>query len=820
MTFLPRRIAALIAVTAGIFGTLALPAQLAAAGSVPAPTLTAPADNTSTPLKDVVLQWQPVAGASQYQVQVSPNGEWTNNTVTLPGDGITVADLFEMPISLPHDSYFWRARAEVGGSWGPYSAPHQFVREWEAPVNILKAPTSSDPTVVWAPVKDASEYLVSFSTSASFPTKDSESCTTNNTSFTPYDLETKPESANGTCFGEEVLNNGKPYFWRVVPYDDSTAAPIKADSAPDPNFMCAIAQPECDATYFVSPTTFTFEATAATTTPPAGFPAVVTGLTTSWHTTSLSGTDCDSASACPVTPTFSWDPVPNANYYQVRVYRDADRSNVYRVYDTAWPELTPRDSFFDAQAGHAYYWDVAAGTCENSVSDKTCAIPASSSAAASCPAGSGTSSPTITGISASPVGPDGPASAQGGTEVTVTLTGTNFAATPCIEGGAGGDISNVTFVSATELTFTYDAPSGGGKVNFDVVNPDGSKSGNSPDFTVEPGEKIVFYEGSALASFDKLSGTVPLSSPANNATVHGRSVTLNWGDFQANGGQGAYDARNYDIQVSKGSTFTTNVIDNSNVDLTQYTDPNADLADGSYYWRVAPIDESGNLLTWSATHSFTVDATGPNVRLTNKNGVGLHGPLKIHFSDAIDGVSSSTVHIVARGTGHAIAGKVTATGDPKTFVFTPTKPLVTGETYVLSVSSSLTDNNGNPAVVTGSGVRTTTLAKDNSPGWAFSAGWHRMAASGARSGSFKSASAGRSASIMVVGSTARLYGCKAPNMGKISITVGGHTTTVNEHQSFTRCGISLWHKALGHGEQKVTVKVAHGRGNLDELVVR
>jgi hypothetical protein len=803
-----------------MFGVAALPAQSAAASSVPAPVLTAPADSTSTPLKDVVLKWQPVAGASQYQVQVSPNGAWTNNTVGLPGNGKTVTNLFEVPISLPHDSYFWRVRADVGGVWGPFSAPRQFLREWEAAVSILKQPTSADPTITWAPVTDASEYAVTFSTHQNFPESDSESCFTNNTSFTPYDLETTVEKASGSCFGQDVLSNGKSYFWRVIPLDDSTAPPVTADSIPDTAFECGQAQPECDATWYVSPTSFVFQATAADTTPPAGFPAMVTGLTTTWHTTSATGTPCDSTTACPTTPTFSWDPVAHANYYQVAVARDPDFSNIYRVYNTAWPELTPRDSFFDAQAGHAFYWRVSAGTCENSAGDKTCAQPAGAGPAASCPTGSGTSNPAISAVSASPTQPDG--AVLGGTQVTVTLTGSNFAATPCVEGGGGGTISNVVFVSSTKVTFDYDAPTGGGKVTFDVVNPDGSRSQPSPELTVDPGNRVVFYEQSAIQSFDKASGAVSLSAPANNATAHGRSITFSWRDYQANGSQGSYDARNYELQVSRSSSFSSTVIDKKDIDLTQYTDPSAVFSDGSYFWRVAAIDESDHVLTWSAARQVTVDATGPSVRFLTKSGVGLRGPLVIRFSDNISGVNASTVRVVLRGqsAAHAVAGRLALGGSPRTYVFTPKHPLITGGTYVLNLSPSLVDANGNPAVVTGGGVRTTTVASDNSPGWSFSSGWHKHAASGALSGSYKSASAGHSATLQVVGTTAKLYACKGPHMGSIRVTVGGHSTTVSEHQSFTRCGQVVWHKSLLQGPQTIRVAVVRGEGNLDEVRVR
>src|SRR5437764_11271998 len=74
-----------------------------------APTLTAPANDplSATPLKNVVLQWNPVQYAASYEVQISPNGDFTNNTVTLPNNGVTVNNFYEVPLSLPHASYFW-----------------------------------------------------------------------------------------------------------------------------------------------------------------------------------------------------------------------------------------------------------------------------------------------------------------------------------------------------------------------------------------------------------------------------------------------------------------------------------------------------------------------------------------------------------------------------------------------------------------------------------------------------------------------------------------------------------------------------------------
>jgi hypothetical protein len=672
--------------------------------------LTSPADNTTTPLKHVVLQWKPVAGASKYQVQVSPNAEWTNNTVTLADDGKTPNDLFEMPMSLPHASYFWRVRAKVGSSWSDYATPREFLREWEAPFTILHAPDSTDATVAWTPVNDASLYVVRFGTAPDFNTTGDNTtftCFTNQTSFSPYDVTGPDENSSGDCFGPEALTSGTAYYWQVIPYDDSTAPPVVADTGATSPYLCEQAQPECDADYVTSDSPFTYTAPEAGTVTAT----TVSGLKTSWHSTSASETSCDSATKCPITPTFSWDPVTGANLYHVQVFLDPDATNTFRAYDTQSTQLTPRDSFFDGQSGKTYYWIVTAGTCTTDT-------------AAIC----------------------------------------------------------------------------------DADNADGTQS-------------LTAF--STLHTFSKQSGTVSLTSPADAAVVHGRNVTFNWSDFLATGGRGSYDARNYRLEVSSSPTFSATVIDQSDIDLTQYTDTTNALGDGTYYWRVAAIDESGNLLTWSEPRTVTVNAKSPKISISSDDGVAIKGPLAIQLTHGVHGVSTKTVKVVpVDGAARPVAGKLRLGASPTSFSFIPKHPLVTGATYNLRVSRSLVDANGNRVMVKGNGVRTKTVAKNRSAGWSYSNGWQHHHASGARSGSFVSAGHGATATLQVAGSKATLYGCTGPNMGKIAVSVGSHRQVVDEHQSFTRCGVAVWQGALKRSGQRLRVTVAGGTGSIDEVRIK
>ena len=688
------------------------------------PTLTAPADNSSTAIKDVVLKWTAVTYATAYQVQLTPNGDFTNNQVTLPNNGKTVGTTYELPLSVPHDEYFWRVRALDANGSTDWSAVHSFLKDWSNGITILKAPTGTDPSISWTPDPEASLYRVRVSTEAGFPTDAAKTgtCYTANTSWTPYTLQSSKENLNGDCMKATDMADGKTYFWEVTAWDDSTASPVDADNAPDPAWECATAEPECDTATVGALGTFTYAVPTAGS--PSGAP---TGLATTWHTASLPGTDC-TGGTCPVTPTFSWNPVAGANFYRVAIYHDPLLSNVYRVYDTQWPSLTPRDALFDAQAGHGYYWTVEAGTCTNSPTDQTC------------------DTPILTG-------------------------GTS--------GGGGG---------------------GGGTPTRVVVGT------------------------SSVAQFAKNSGSVPLSKPNNGSVVTDRGVTFQWGDYLSNGGQDAYDARNYRVQVATDADFSNVLFDVDDVDMTQWTNASSALGDGLYYWHVQPIDESGNHLQWSATRSFSKDSTPPVFKLTDASPIGVTSPLHVSVNDsALQGtVSGSTLHVIpVVGGGSPIAGKWSQTAANR-WTFTPNGVLVPGQSYALAVvPGTITDQAGNDAIASSRTVRTSGRAEDNNKAWHYGSGWKQVSASGAMGGTFHRGVRGASAVVSVVGKTLSVYACKAPHSGRLSIKVDGTKVAAPSlAQSFTKCGLLVYRNTVSTTKvHTVRVTAAGGPVELDRVSI-
>jgi hypothetical protein len=814
------RFATLIAAAAVVLGTSGLGATAWAADPIagqPGPTLLAPANSGATEVKDVILKWSAVAHATGYQVQLSPNGDWTNNTVSLPNGGQTVNTVYEVPVSLPHATYFWRVRGTDAKSHSNWSSTSTFVHDWFAPITVTHEPTGAEPWATWNPVPEASLYRVRYSTDAGFdPNADTHTCWTSSTSFVPYGLHmaSAENLKAGDCFDASDLTSGHQYFWEVAAFDDSTAPLITSDTANDGGWECAEVQPECDAAFASSSgAPFTFTPVAAGNVGTAtGTP--VTGLATTWGPSS---TDC-TEDVCAETPTFSWSAVPGANFYEVHIFRDPEFSNTYRVFDTPYTSITPREQFFDAQAGTPYYWIVSAGVCRNSSTQPYCANPPDGTAAASpsCPpAGTPATVPTID----SPGGLSPDTMAAGDTQ-TLTLTGTNFAPGACVSASQGGLIQSINVVSDTEIQFQYTAPNSAPKqpLTFTVVNPDGGTSNASdPLGVVGTFKPKLLGPDSAPESFAKATGGVQPSSITMNANGN---PTFNWSDYLGHGGQSGLEVEIYHLQVATDPDFDNVVWDFSDIDMKQFTNPAAVLADGTWWWRVQGIDESGNGLSWSATQTFSKDTTAPKLHLTNKAGVPLSGATFTIVSDEpILAGTAGGIGIASATSGSALGGALHAVSSTK-WTFTPSSPLTPGDRYQVTAGGA-TDAAGNPAVVSGSPVRAARTADDKSAAWQFGSGWTRQSSSNAKHGTFVVAKSGHSASVKLVGTAAKFYGCRGPKMGNVKISLDGKAkATVDEHKSFSQCGVLLWSGKVGSGSvHTLKVAVTSKTGTIDEVVV-
>jgi len=218
-----------------------------------------PPSTNSPSIEEVVLTWGPVAGASYYELQVSPDANFNNPVVkgadntrgrkvvgTRFSDNDTTAT---DALNLPAGAYYWRVRAmstSTTAEPGPWSDTWTFTRAWPATstqeaalpngaltavdpspqVTLLKPDDGdfglSEPRLSWSPQRGASNYEVQFSSDSAFSPARVASCLTNHTTITPF-WRVVPNN-NTTCqprnsLGELIVRPGVVAYWRVRALD-------------------------------------------------------------------------------------------------------------------------------------------------------------------------------------------------------------------------------------------------------------------------------------------------------------------------------------------------------------------------------------------------------------------------------------------------------------------------------------------------------------------------------------------------------------------------------------------------------------------------
>ena len=114
-------------------------------GGLAAPVLVRPADGPFTNVEDVVLDWQPVAGAKTYNLQISTD----HNFLTLiehPAE-CDRRHPYSPPITVANDQYYWRVGQSTTGNTRDWSAvtAWTFRRNWpDQP--LLEYPENNSPS--------------------------------------------------------------------------------------------------------------------------------------------------------------------------------------------------------------------------------------------------------------------------------------------------------------------------------------------------------------------------------------------------------------------------------------------------------------------------------------------------------------------------------------------------------------------------------------------------------------------------------------------------------------------------------------------------
>ena len=554
-----------------------------AATLLPAPPLVSPSDATSK-LKEVVLDWAPVTGATSYLVQVGTDHEWSD-TPTL--ELTSVATRITLPTSLPHASYVWRVAAMGADGQGRWSTAGTFTRGWTSKATPLTpaagtvvGPAVGRPTFSWTPVASASEYQLQVSTSPYFdaPFRTSagdktEACFTTRTSVTPFtgQANAKNDGAGDCVF--TLLGTGETRYWRVRPLDHVVDGAAEVDTTPivdegissrppsaEPDSLdtsacgtgsVATPAPTASASPSASPSATASPAPAsggscepahkvekgpwsASTAFSSVYPASAPDEDSRYQrlapidAPALSADVC-TADLCRDFPTVSWPAVEGATRYRLYVALDADYDNIQAIVETSALRWTPTDQWRESTAGGSYYVVVQ------------------------------------------------PCTTQGAT------AGCGAVGAPSVFRKSSPKLAATAPASAARLA----------------------------------GREVELKWQSAADALSAATG-----SPATS------------------------EAYAYRVQVTTAANpdfVGTGLVDDVTVDTTHHVSSTKTYADGSYLWRVQAVDASGHKQPWSVVRGFTLDGTAPSFTATPATGLAVTGAVKVVFSEPVRGITATSI---------------------------------------------------------------------------------------------------------------------------------------------------------------------------------
>lgn len=135
------------------------------------PALRAPADNATTQMPDVTLDWDAVTGQGEnitYTVQLAQNADFSDAI----SFGPTILTAFKMSELKFNEVYLWRVKATDGTLTSEWSAPFNF--RVTSTVNITSPNNQSvqnpDPLIKWNPITGITHYDIQIDTAYSWIT--------------------------------------------------------------------------------------------------------------------------------------------------------------------------------------------------------------------------------------------------------------------------------------------------------------------------------------------------------------------------------------------------------------------------------------------------------------------------------------------------------------------------------------------------------------------------------------------------------------------------------------------------------------------------
>jgi hypothetical protein len=222
------------------------------------------------------------------------------------------------------------------------------------------------------------------------------------------------------------------------------------------------------------------------------------------------------------------------------------------------------------------------------------------------------------------------------------------------------------------------------------------------------------------------------------------------------------------------------------------------VGDGSHTLVVGTVDKAGNVSTSTLTYTWTLDTTPPAAKPVAF--ASLTTPVKVAFSEVVQGVSSSTVGVRLYGGAarpatvsclNASGAAVSCGGaSVRAALVKPLTPLVPGQKYSVTMGT-VHDAVGNLAQLTPLTFRALRTIQDNNA-VGMTESWASRSTSAAYGGRYVVADVkGAKASYRFTGTSITWFTSRGPAMGSAWVFVDGkYKATVNNASSVTS-----WHVA-------------------------
>ncbi|GGO87314.1 hypothetical protein GCM10011584_11620 [Nocardioides phosphati] len=200
---------------------------------------------------------------------------------------------------------------------------------------------------------------------------------------------------------------------------------------------------------------------------------------------------------------------------------------------------------------------------------------------------------------------------------------------------------------------------------------------------------------SAWGRFTATGSTPTLVSPASGTWIRGNDIYLDWSPVA---GAASYrvTARDGGGRSMAGTPATT--------PATAWA-PTYTAASGTWTWTVTALDTAGAPLGTSAARTLQVDSTAPTLVSLTPTSPRASSSFTATFSEPVTHVGRSTYRIRRAGTSTWLSATVTLSSDRKRALLNPSSNLRTGASYVIALSSTVTDLRGNPLTAVSRTVR-------------------------------------------------------------------------------------------------------------------